>query len=425
MAKLRIGAVDLGSHKTTALLGEVDQSGLIHVRGIGIAESRGVKQGAVTDLSDAGASLVTAVHLAEEMAEERMPPVCAGISGDHIQCINSDGGLSFSPQDPTVGHDIVPQDVERAVEASRSVQLPLDKSLLHAIPQAFTVDGQGAVPNPIGMVGFRLSVNTHLVLGAITSQSNLRRVIERAGLKLSSLVYSPLASSYAVLSREEKEMGTVLLDIGGGTVDAAFFVDGAIRYCWSFPYAGETLTRDLAVVLKTSMAVAERIKIEYGVADPHLLGEKDEQIEVPDVNGAYVRQYFRSYLASILSARLREILEHVGEQVEAMNLQPKLAAGLVITGGVSATPGLSALAGRVLGLPVRIAAPGNLLGISDLLHRGEHSTGVGLLLHAASSLTDLDRTQYPAIGTFDNMEFHSAAGRGGLMRKLGQLVGWR
>jgi cell division protein FtsA len=184
MSRIRIGAVDLGSTKVSALLGEIDQSGLIHIKGIGIAESTGIRHGTVTELQGATQSLVKAVELAEEMAGEKMPPIHVGISGDHIQGMAGDGGVSFTPDDPTVGHDIVLEDVERALESAKAVQLPLDKSLLHAIPQEFQVDDHSMVPNPVGMVGFRLRVKAHLVLGAITSQTSLKRVVELAGQKL-------------------------------------------------------------------------------------------------------------------------------------------------------------------------------------------------------------------------------------------------
>ncbi|MCA9783077.1 MAG: cell division protein FtsA [Calditrichaeota bacterium] len=423
MSRIKIGAVDLGSTKVSALLGEIDQSGLIHVRGIGIAESTGIRHGTVTELQGATQSLVKAVELAEDMAGESMPPMVVGISGDHIQGVAGDGGISFTPDDPTVGHDIVLEDVERALESAKAVQLPLDKSLLHAIPQDFQVDEHSMVPNPVGMVGFRLRVQAHLVLGAITSQTSLRRVVDLAGKKLSGLVYTPLASSYAVLSKEEKELGCVLIDIGGGTCDTAFFINGAMCHSWVFRFAGESLTRDLAIVLKTSMQEAERLKLDWGVADPHLLRDKDEQLEVPDVNGAYVRHYFRSYVASILHERLSEILQHVARQARAMGIHEQLAAGAVITGGVAATPGLVQLAQRVLGMPVRVGHPTNFLGLKDLLARGEHAAGVGLLLHAASGHYSFDRAQYPAVGMYDNLDTTTHRKRRGFFKRLATSLG--
>ena len=388
-----------------------------------VAESTGIRHGTVTELQGATQSLVKAVELAEDMAGESMPPMVVGISGDHIQGVAGDGGISFTPDDPTVGHDIVLEDVERALESAKAVQLPLDKSLLHAIPQDFQVDEHSMVPNPVGMVGFRLRVQAHLVLGAITSQTSLRRVVDLAGKKLSGLVYTPLASSYAVLSKEEKELGCVLIDIGGGTCDTAFFINGAMCHSWVFRFAGESLTRDLAIVLKTSMQEAERLKLDWGVADPHLLRDKDEQLEVPDVNGAYVRHYFRSYVASILHERLSEILQHVARQARAMGIHEQLAAGAVITGGVAATPGLVQLAQRVLGMPVRVGHPTNFLGLKDLLARGEHAAGVGLLLHAASGHYSFDRAQYPAVGMYDNLDTTTHRKRRGFFKRLATSLG--
>jgi cell division protein FtsA len=423
MSERLLGAVDLGSSKVAALIADIDPSGMLNVRGVGIAPSRGVRQGVVVDLEEATEAVIYAVDLAEDMAGAKMPPAQVGISGDHVGSINCAGSLTLRPLAPGEGGCVDEAAVEAVLENAQSVQLPLDKCLLHVIPQAYEVDGR-PVRSPVGQSGFRLAAETHLVLAGIASRSNLQRVLQAAGLRAARLTFSPLAATAAVVRRQELEHGVALVDIGAGVCEAAFVVDGALRHTWVHRYAGERVTRDVAMVLKTSLVEAERIKVEAGLADPRLVGTADRELRVPDVNGSFQRSVHQSLLARIIGARLQEIFQHLAAEATRLRLRDQLAAGVVLTGGTALTPGIAALAARELGLPVRTGRCEEFLGPKGILATGAYSTALGLLLHGARTVQEFDREPFPALDLLDARGPAGAAPRG-LKRMLAALRGRR
>lgn len=418
-----LGALDLGSSKVAALIADVDPSGMLSVRGVGISPSKGVRQGVVVDLEEAAESVIYAVDLAEDMAGAKMPPVHLGISGDHIVSLNCAGSVALRPSGPGEGGTVEAADVDAVLENAQSVQLPLDKCLLHVIPQTYEVDGR-PVKSPLGQSGFRLAAETHLVLAGITSRSNLLRVVEGAGLKVARTTFGPLAASWAVARRQELEHGVAVVDLGAGTCEAAFYADGALRHSWVFRYAGDRVTRDVAMVLKTSLAEAERIKVESGLADPRLVGTADRELRVPDVNGSFTRGVHQSLLARIVGARLQEIFQHLGAEATRLRIRDRLGAGVVLTGGMALTPGISALAARELGLPVRTGHCEEFLGPKGILATGAYATSLGLLLQGAAEWPEFDRRPFPALEGLD-ARGPAQARPGGLKRMLTALKGRR
>jgi len=424
MPNRSFGALDLGTSATTALIGEIDPSGVLCVRGVGLAETQGLKQGVVVDLEQAASCVRQAMDLAEQMAGVKMPVVAASITGDHISSINSNGGIALKSSVPGESRCITHEDVDAALETAQSVQLPMDKCLLHVVPQRYDVDGQ-ELRNPVEKSGFRLQAETHLVLSGITSRSNLLRSLQGAGLRVGDLVFSPLAAAYATLSRTDLEHGVVLADIGGGTCDAAYFVDGALRHCWVFRYAGERVTRDVAVVLKTSMAHAERLKVEHGHTDPQLAGDMERPLRVPEVSGNGRRSVHKGVLARIIGARLQEVFTHLAAETERLHLMGQLSAGLVITGGVAATPGICGLAARVMNIPVRAGIPEDFLGPKGILASSKFAAALGLLLHEAGRRTDFKGGGQSIVGEFEASGPARGRPRRGIRGVLDQLLSRR
>lgn len=378
MANVRnLVGLDLGTTKISVVVAEPDDSGILKIVGVGMAPSRGMRRGNVVNLEETAASIRRAVVEAERMSGVPIRCVYAGIAGEHIKSLNSRGVIAVSRRDAEIGAG----DVERVVEAARTVMIPADREVFHVIPQEFIVDDQGGIRDPVGMAGVRLEADVHIVTGGMTSARNLTRAIEKAGLRVEALVLEPIASAYAVLAQDERELGVALIDIGGGTSDLALFYEGSVRHTASVGLGGTNITGDLAIGLRTSVDSAEEIKLRHGCALASLV-PAEEMVEVPGVAGRPTRQLSRQLLASMIEPRVEEILAAARREIRKSLYGENLTAGVVLTGGASLMPGLAELAEQVLDLPVRRGSPVGMNGMTEAAGDPRQATGVGLVLHA-------------------------------------------
>jgi cell division protein FtsA len=372
----RIVGLDIGTTKIATLIAEVDPSGQLRIIGVGTSPSEGLKKGVVINLEKTVESIASAVEDAEMVAGVKVDSVYAGIAGDHIRSINSRGVLAVSRSD----HEITAADVEKVVEAAKTVALPMDREIIHVLPQEFTVDDQSGIKDPVGMVGVRLETEVHIVTGAVTSAQNIYRSVKKAGLEVWDLVLQPLASSYALLTPDEEELGVALVDLGGGTTDFAIFYDGSIRHTGVVGLGGKNVTNDIAIGLRTPVDRAEEIKKLYGCAMSGLV-DSDETLEVPGVGGRDPKRVSRNVLASIIEPRVEEILNLVLQEMKKSQYFESLAAGLVLTGGGSLMQGMAELAEKIFDVPVRTGKPTGVDGMEQTVSSPIYSTGVGLLLY--------------------------------------------
>src|SRR6266487_252793 len=372
--------LDIGTTKISCIIAEANGEGVTALRvvGIGNAPSEGLRRGVVVDLEQTVGSIQRAVDEAQRMAGVPVKGVCAGIAGDHIRSINSRGVIAVSRKDNEIG----PADVDRVVEAAKAVAIPMDREIIHVIPQEFIVDDQDGIKDPVGMSGVRLEAEVHIITGAVTSAKNICRAIQRAGFKVYDLVLEPLASSHAVLGPDERDLGVVLLDIGGGTTDVAVFFEGSIRHTAIVPCGGANVTNDIAIGLRTPIDKAEQIKIAHGCALASLVSSS-EMVSVPGVGGRTDRQISRHVLASMIEPRMEEIFALANKEVKKNHFVEMLGGGVVLTGGTSLMPGMIELAEQVLEMPVRLGLPQGVQGFSANVADPRFSTGVGLVLHAA------------------------------------------
>jgi cell division protein FtsA len=380
-----VAGLDVGTTKVCCVIAERLPGGGLDIVGIGVSPSRGLRKGVVVNIDSTVESIKAAVAEAEQMAGLEIASVVAGVAGGHIKGINSRGVVAVSGKSREVGS----ADVERALEAARALNLPPDREVIHVLPQAFLVDDQDGIKDPIGMSGVRLEVEVHIVTGAATSVQNVVRSVNRAGLAVEELVLESLASAEAVVSPEEKELGILLIDLGGGTTDAALFRDGAAWYTGVLPLGGDHISNDIAVGLRTPTAEAEELKKRHGCALTALVRE-EEAIEVPSVGGRKPRQLSRQILSEIVQPRVEEILTLLARDLTRAGLQDVAAAGLVVTGGTSIMHGVPELAEQVFDLPVRRGLPGpgpagggEIGGLADVVRSPIYATGVGLALCAA------------------------------------------
>lgn len=367
--------LDIGTTKVCALVAEVTEDSRIKIAGIGTNPSKGLRKGVVVNIEDTVESIRNAVRKAEQMAGVEIKGVYTGIAGGHISGLNSRGMVAIKNQDITMA------DIDRAIEAARAVAIPPDREILHVIPQEFIVDGQDGIKNPLGISGVRLEVQVHIITGAITSVQNIVKSINKAGLEVLDIILQPLASSEAVLTPDEKDLGVVLVDIGGGTTDMAIFVNGAVSHTAVIPIGGNHLTNDIAVGLRTPTAEAERIKTLYGCALPSLVKET-AQIEVSSVGGRPPRLLSRQKITEIIEPRVEEIFDHVAKEIRKIKNTDILSSGIVLTGGSCTMEGIVEMAERVTGMPVRRGIPTNIEGLSDTLSHPMYSTGIGIILCA-------------------------------------------
>jgi cell division protein FtsA len=372
--------LDIGTTKIGAIIAELDEEAIPKVVGVGTSTSEGLRRGVVVNLEKTVQSISKAVSEAELMAGMEVNSVLAGIAGDHIRSINSRGVIAVSGANREIGKN----DVNRVVDAAKAVAIPMDREIIHVLPQEYIVDDQAGIKDPIGMAGVRLEAEVHIVTGAVTSAQNLYKSIQKSGLNVKDLVLEPLASSHAVLSPEEKELGVVLLDIGGGTTDIAVFYEGSIRHTAVIGLGGNNVTGDIAIGLRTSLAQAEKIKLEKGCAMVSLV-EDDEFITVPGIGGRQDRQVPRSLLTSIIQPRMEELFSLALRELRRTDYADLLAAGAVLTGGASLLPGVTELAEQIFDMPVKLGVPVGFGGLVDLAQSPLHATGVGLVLYAVQN----------------------------------------
>jgi len=352
--------------------------GGIDVVGVGSAPSRGLRRGVVVNIDFTVEAIKQAVAEAEQMAGVEVASVYAGVAGGHIRGLNSRGVVAVSGRDREVSEG----DVDRVVEAARAINLPQDREIIHVLPQTFTVDDGDGVREPVGMSGVRLEVECHIVTGAITSVQNVVRSVNRAGLAVDDIVLEPLASAEAVLSPDEKELGVLLIDIGGGTTDAALFREGAIWHTAILPLGGDHITNDIAVGLRTPVGEAEELKKRHGCALTARVPAQ-ETVDVPSVGGRKPRELSRQVLSEIIQPRVEEIFRLVARDLAKAGFEDAATAGVVVTGGTSILEGVPEVAEAVFALPVRRGMPGDVGGLSDIVRSPIHSTAVGLALYGS------------------------------------------
>jgi cell division protein FtsA len=368
-----IVGLDIGTSKVVAIVGEITDDGSIEIIGIGSHPSRGLKKGVVVNIESTVQSIQRAAEEAELMAGCQIHSVYAGIAGSHIRSLNSHGIVAISEK------EVHQSDVERVIDAARAVAIPADQRILHILPQEFIIDNQEGIREPIGMSGVRMEAKVHLVTGAVSAAQNIIKCVRRCGLEVDDIILEQLASSAAVLTDDEKELGVCLVDIGGGTTDIAVFTGGAIRHTAVIPIAGDQVTNDIAVALRTPTLHAEEIKIKYACALTQL-AQADETIEVPSVGDRPARRLARQTLAEVVEPRLEELFTLVQTELRRSGFEDLIAAGIVLTGGSSKMEGTVELAEEIFHMPVRLGLPQYVGGLVDVVRNPIYSTGVGLLL---------------------------------------------
>jgi len=368
-----IVGLDIGTSKVAAIVGEVSPDGDMEIVGIGHHPSRGLKKGVVVNIESTVQSIQRAVEEAELMAGCQIKSVYAGIAGSHIRSLNSNGIVAIRDKEVAAG------DVDRVIDAARAVAIPADQRILHILPQEFIIDQQDGIREPIGMSGVRLEARVHIVTGAVSAAQNIIKCVRRCGLEVDDVILEQLGSSQSVLTDDEKDLGVALVDIGGGTTDIAVFTEGAIRHTAVIPIAGDQVTNDIAVALRTPTQYAEEIKIKYACALAQL-ATADETIEVPSVGERPPRQLARQTLAEVVEPRYEELLTLVQAALRRSGFEDLIAAGIVVTGGSSKMEGLVDLAEEIFHMPVRVGLPHTITGLVDVVRNPIYSTGVGLLL---------------------------------------------
>lgn len=368
-----IVGLDIGTSKVACIVGEIGPEGEIEVVGLGTHASKGLKKGVVVNLESTVQSIQRAVDEAELMAGCRINSVYAGIAGSHIISMNSHGIVAIKDKEVTQG------DVDRVIDSARAVAIPADQKILHILPQEYVIDRQEGIKEPVGMSGIRLEARVHIVTGAVSAAQNIVKCIRRCGLEVEDIILEQLASSAAVLTDDEKDLGVCLVDIGGGTTDIAVFTDGAIRHTAVIPIAGDQVTNDIAVALRTPTQFAEEIKIKHACALTQLASLED-LIEVPSIGERPIRQISRLNLAEIVEPRYEELLLLVQAELRRSGFDDLIAAGIVLSGGSAQVEGLTELAEEIFHVPVRIGMPQAVSGLNEVLRNSAYATGAGLLM---------------------------------------------
>ncbi len=369
-----IVGLDVGTSKVVALVAEVGSEGHVEVIGIGSHPSYGLKRGVVVNIEATVSSIQRAIEEAELMAGCEIHSAYTGIAGSHVRSLNSHGMIAIRDK------EVLAADIDRVIDAAKAVAIPADQRILHILPQEYAIDNQEGIREPVGMSGVRLEAKVHIVTGAVSAAQNLVKCVQRCGLQVEDIILEQLASSYAVLTEDEKELGVCMIDIGGGTTDIAVFTAGAIRHTAVIPIAGDQVTNDIAVALRTPTKHAEEIKIKYGYA---LLQSADETdtIEVPSVTKRSPRQLSRKVLSEVVNARYEELFALVLAELRRSGLEELVASGIVLTGGASQVEGAVELAESVFRMPVRLGIPQHVKGLTDVLDSPVYATSVGLLLY--------------------------------------------
>ncbi len=374
-----IVGLDIGTSKIVAIVAELQPEGTLKVIGLGQHVSRGLKKGVVVNIESTMQSIQRALEEAELMADCKINNVYTGIAGSHIKSLNSHGMVKIKDA------EVSQMDVDRVIETARAIALPADQQILHILTQEFIIDGQEDVREPLGMSGMKLEVKVHIVTGAVAAAQNIVKCIKRCGIEVSDLVLQPLASSLAVLTEDEKELGVCLVDIGGGTTDIAVFKQGAIRHTAVVPIAGDQMTNDVAVAFRTPTQSAEDIKIKHGCA-LRQLADPREVVEVPGVDGRDPRQLSVQTLAEVLEPRVVELYELVLNELRRSGMEDMIASGIVITGGSSMMRGMVELGEEIFHMPVRLGMPRHVGGLSEVVGNPRYATGVGLVLMGKQQL---------------------------------------
>ena len=395
-------SLDVGTSKVVAMIGEVGTNGVVRVIGLGVAPTRGLKKGVVVNIEATVESIRRAVEAAELMANVRVRAAHVGITGSHIKSLNSVGVV------PIRHREISNRDVEAVIDAASALAIPADQQILHVVPQEFVVDGQEGILDAIGMSAVRLEAKVHMVTGTLSAAQNLYKCVERCGLTVERLVLQHLASSDAVLSPDERDLGVAVVDIGGGTTDIAVFKGGSIRHTAVVPIAGDLVTNDIAVAFRTPNQYAEQLKLRYGCALPEMV-QNDPAIEVPGVGENPPRRLSRQMLAEVMRPRLEELLRYVRKELHRADFYDDVGGGVVLTGGTAQTPGLLELAEEILEVAVRLGLPHQVEGVEEVTRSPAYASGVGLLLFA--------RQQRPVAGL-------RMGGADGMQQWFSRLKGW-
>ncbi|SDS30323.1 cell division protein FtsA [Halopseudomonas sabulinigri] len=367
-----IVGLDIGTSKVVALVGEIGADGELEIVGIGSHPSRGLKKGVVVNIESTVQSIQRAIEEAELMAGCQIHSVFAGIAGNHIRSLNSNGIVAIRDR------EVVQADIERVLDAGQAVAIPADQKVLHILPQEYVIDNQEGVREPLGMSGVRLEAKVHLVTCALNAVQNIEKCIRRCGLEVEDVILEQLASSYAVLTEDEKELGVCLVDIGGGTTDIAIFTEGAIRHTAVIPIAGDQVTNDIAMALRTPTQYAEEIKIRYACALAKLAGP-EETIKVPSVGERPPRDLSRQALAEVVEPRYDELFTLIQAELRRSGFEDMIPAGIVMTGGTAKMEGAIELAEEIFHMPVRLGMPQEFKGLTDVVRNPVYATSVGLL----------------------------------------------
>jgi cell division protein FtsA len=378
--------LDIGTSKIACVVAESSPDGRVDVIGIGTHPSRGLRKGVVVNIESTVESIRLAVEEAELMSGVDIQSVFVGIAGSHIRGYNSHGVVASK------GSEVMREDVERVIDAAKAMNIPADQKILHILPQEYIIDNQDGIREPIGMSGVRLEAKVHIVTGAVSSAQNIVKCCNRCDLDVSDMVLEQIASSEAVLMQDEKDIGVVLVDMGGGTTDIAVFLNGAIRHTAVIPIGGDHLTNDLVIGLRTSAREADQLKRKYGACLTSLVSPED-QIEIPSVGGRAPRPMPRQVMAQILEPRVEEIFEMIKNELQRSGYQELVAAGIVLTGGSSLLDGMIELAEDIFDMPVRLGRPQGIGGLADVVSSPIYATGVGLILYGQRYRQSLQHTK--------------------------------
>ncbi|MEJ5285526.1 MAG: cell division protein FtsA [Brevinematales bacterium] len=382
-SKILVG-MDIGTTKVCTVISKINEFNELEIIGVGLVPSKGLRKGVVINIETTASSIASSVEKAEIQAGIEVKGAYIGISGGHVEGITSKGVIAIADKNK----EITDADVRRVIDAAMAIVIPVDREVVHVIPQEFIVDSQAGVKNPVGMSGIRLEAVVNIITAAASSINNVVKSVNRAGYETLDIILEPLAAAQAVLTEEEKELGVALLDIGGGTTDYIIFENGSTRKTGVISLGGNQITNDIAFVLKTPTNSAEELKKRYGAAISDYISD-DEEIEIPGLGGRTPTIEKRKTLVEVIEARIEEIFEIVNQEFEKSGLKPYLPAGIVLTGGVALTPYISDLASEVFGLPVRIGKPIGIEGLKDIVESPIYSTAVGLALYAKNHLPRL------------------------------------
>jgi len=365
--------IDMGTSKIVAIVGEMND-GKLNVIGLGSHPSQGMKRGVVVNIESAVLSIQRAVEEAELMAGCQIYSVFTGIAGSHIRSMNSHGIVAIRDR------EVCQLDVDRVIDAAKAVAIPADQKILHILPQEFIIDNQDSIREPIGMSGVRLEAKVHIVTGAVSAAQNIVKCLKKCGLSANDIVLEQFASSHSILSEDEKDLGVCMIDIGGGTTDIAIFTQGSIRHTAVIPIAGDQVTNDIAIALRTPTRNAEEIKIKYACALQDL-ADTNTMVDIPTIGDRPGRHLSKRTLAEVVEARYEELFSLVAGEIRRSGLEDAIAAGIVLTGGASKVEGAVELAERIFRVPVRLGSPQNISGLPDILNNPIYATGVGLLMY--------------------------------------------